>query len=101
MADKIEKVRNKKGGARPCAGRPKGVPNKIGISFKNMIENAVNKLGGEDWLVSVGVSDPKAITSLMGKCMPTVVAGDPENPINHAVCFLPEKTPFTANVNKS
>jgi hypothetical protein len=82
----------KNGGHGNPAGRPKGVPNSTSISVKNMVLGALDKLGGERWLVKVATEDPKSFMPLLSKCMPTVVAGDPENPINHAVCFLPEKT---------
>jgi len=94
MGNLSEKVN---GGRRPGAGRKPGVPNKIQMSVKEMVLGALHELGGQKWLKKVAAEDPKAFIPLITRCMPTVIAGDPENPLSHAVAFLPEKTPFSVS----
>jgi len=68
--------RLKNGGARPGAGRPKGAQNKIPLALKEMILRALDKLGGEDYLVTLGVENSSAFASLVGKVLPTTLAPD-------------------------
>lgn len=70
-----------KGGKRQGAGRKKGVPNKITKTVREAIINAFFAGGGEAYLRRLMTSDPKAFCTLLGKTMPTVVAGDAENPV--------------------
>jgi hypothetical protein len=66
--------RLKNGGARPGAGRPKGSQNKIPVALKEMILRALDKLGGEDYLVTLGIENSSAFSSLVGKVLPTTLA---------------------------
>lgn len=65
-----------KGGARPGAGRKKGVPNKLTMDVKTAIVEAFDKAGGVDYLVGVASDDPKAFCALLGKIIPTEVKAD-------------------------
>jgi Family of unknown function (DUF5681) len=58
------------------AGRPKGVPNKVTTSLKDMILNALNKAGGEDYLARLAIENSSAFSSLVGKVLPTTLAAD-------------------------
>lgn len=72
---------NLKGGSR------KGVPNKNTAQLKDMILGALDRSGGVDYLVE-RANDPKtasAFLTLVGKVLPMTIAGDPANPLQHAI----------------
>jgi hypothetical protein len=62
-------------------GRPKGSPNRINKALKEMILGALDKAGGEAYLVQQAQTNPNAFMTLVGKVLPMTVAGDPENPL--------------------
>lgn len=66
-------------------GRQKGTPNKATKELKDMILGALDGQGGEEYLQRVADSHPAAFLALVGKVLPMQVAGDPDNPIKHAV----------------
>jgi hypothetical protein len=70
------------GGAREGAGRKAGIPNKNNQQLRDMILNALDKSGGEDYLVEQAQKNPTAFLTLIGKVLPTTIAGDKNNPIN-------------------
>lgn len=57
-------------------GRPKGSPNKNTAALKDMILNALDKAGGEDYLITQAEDNPTAFMTLIGKVLPTTLAGD-------------------------
>ena len=67
----------------PGPGRPKGCKNKVPSDIKAMIIGALENGGGQEWLEKQMEQNPNAFMTLLGKILPTQVAGDPENPINH------------------
>lgn len=69
------------GGARPNAGRPKGVPNKLTTDVKEMILAALNGAGGADYLQRQANENPASFMTLVGKVLPMTVAGDKDAPI--------------------
>jgi len=73
------------GGARPGSGRPKGVPNKLTRDVKEAILAAFDKVGGPEYLANQATQNPQAFMTLLGKVLPTQIAGDKDNPIVHAV----------------
>lgn len=62
-------------------GRPKGSPNKITGQLKEMILGALDKAGGEAYLVKQSDENPTAFLTLVGKVLPLQVSNDPENPL--------------------
>lgn len=62
-------------------GRPKGSPNKISAQLKDMILNALDKAGGEDYLQRQAEENPTAFLSLIGKVLPMQVTGGNGGPI--------------------
>jgi|JI6StandDraft_1071083.scaffolds.fasta_scaffold166979_2 hypothetical protein len=72
-----------KGKAGP--GRPKGVPNKITTDLKRAILEAAEAAGGEGgtvgYLTAQAAANPAAFLTLIGKVLPTTVAGDPDSPL--------------------
>ena len=73
-------------------GRPKGVPNKASKALKDAILNALDRAGGEDYLLMVAQSDPRTFATLLGKVLPMQIAGTDENgnaaPLSLAVKFI-------------
>jgi hypothetical protein len=55
------------------------VPNKVTTSLKAKILAALDKLGGEDYLVALGRENSSAFTSLVGKVLPTTLSADESN----------------------
>jgi hypothetical protein len=70
MSDKIGQ--NTRG--RAGLGRPKGVPNKITGSMKEMILEAFEKAGGAEWLAKQADENPVAFMGLLGKLLPSDIA---------------------------
>lgn len=75
----------KKGEKKPGQGRPKGSLNKNNQQIRDMIAEALDGVGGVDYLMDCA-QDPKtkaAFLGLIGKVMPIQVQGDKENPLQH------------------
>jgi hypothetical protein len=60
-------------------GRPKGVPNKVTTKLKDMILNALDKAGGEEYLCEQARESPSAFLALIGKVLPTTLQGTGED----------------------
>jgi hypothetical protein len=70
-----------RGGARPGAGRPKGAPNKLSQDLRAMILGALDAVDGQTYLEGVAKSDPRTFCALLGRILPTTLAGDEANPL--------------------
>jgi hypothetical protein len=57
-------------------GRKKGSVNKSTKAIKDMILAALDKTGGENYLVRQSEENPVAFMGLLGKIMPTQITGD-------------------------
>ncbi|MBO0358618.1 hypothetical protein J0X19_11735 [Hymenobacter sp. BT186] len=68
-------------GQPKLGGRKKGTPNKISSDVKGMVLGALNKAGGEEYLLRQSKENPTAFMTLVGKVLPTTLAGDKENPV--------------------
>jgi hypothetical protein len=66
--------RYKNGGARPGAGRPKGSPNKLSQSLKEMILASLDDVGGRKYLARLAIENSSAYSSLIGKVLPTTLS---------------------------
>src|SRR5262249_83912 len=62
--------RFKNGGRRPGAGRPKGSPNKLSQSLKEMILASLDDVGGRKYLARLAIENSSAYSSLIGKVLP-------------------------------
>ena len=69
----------KKGEKRQNQG--KRGPNKVTQALKDMILGALDNLGGQEYLQRQGEENPVAFMTLLGKVLPTTLAGDPSNPV--------------------
>lgn len=71
-----------RGGKREGAGRKSGVPNKITADLKAAIMQAFENVGGSDYLTTLAGSHPQVYCALLGKVLPTALAGaDGEGPV--------------------
>ena len=62
-------------GTRPPGGSRKGVANKISADVRAMILAALEQAGGEDHLLAQATANPRAFLGLLGRLIPTQVAG--------------------------
>lgn len=88
MAEKESKKSNNsngRGGARPNAGRPKGSLDKGNAMIREMIVEALDELGGVEYLKTTAASHPAAFLSLLGKVMPVQIAGEGGGPVKHSL----------------
>ena len=69
-------------------GRPKGIPNKTTQNVKEAIERAFEKLGGTDYLVHVGQSDPRTFCALLSRLLPTKLSNADGSPLLAALTEL-------------
>jgi hypothetical protein len=56
------------------AGRPPGSLNKTTLALKEAVLSALDKLGGDEYLVRLGIENSSAFASLLGKVLPTTLA---------------------------
>jgi len=72
-----------KGGARPGAGRKPGTPNKITADIRQAIMSALDRAGGEDYLLNLARTDPRVFVTLLAKTVPTNVIADVNATVRH------------------
>ena len=77
-------------------GRPKGSQNRLTIQVKEAILQAFDALGGVDYLVEVGRSEPRAFLVLLGKILPTEINGSLQTGIINVVTGI-ERAPNEAS----
>lgn len=70
-------------------GRPKGSANKITADLKRAILEAAEAAGGPlgtvGYLTVQASANPASFMALLGKVLPTTIAGDKANPIRHVI----------------
>jgi len=71
----------KKGEKRPGQGRPKGSVNKDTALIRDMIAQALDEVGGVQYLATVAQTHPGPFLALVGKVMPVQVTGANGGPI--------------------
>src|SRR5215203_1912784 len=62
-------------GTQPPGGSRKGIPNRITADVRAMILAALDRAGGEDYLLEQATANPKAFMSLLGRIIPTQITG--------------------------
>lgn len=87
QASTAKKRGNPKGTLPPNAGkgRKPGTPNRVTKALKDMILGALNEKGGQEYLAKQADENPVAFMALLGKVLPTTLAGDPNAPLSVAV----------------
>jgi hypothetical protein len=80
-----EKQTLKIGAGKAGPGRPKGVPNKANGLLKDAIIAAAEAAGGSGGVVGYltlqATENPGPFMALLGKVLPTQIAGDADNPM--------------------
>lgn len=61
---------------RKTGGRKKGTPNKLTKELKDLILGALDKSGGEQYLIDQAKENPTAFLTLVGKVLPMTVNAD-------------------------
>jgi hypothetical protein len=69
-------------------GSRKGIPNRTTQNIKEAIEGAFDRLGGVDYLVTVGKNDPRTFCALLSKLLPTKLANADGSPLLAALTEL-------------
>ena len=69
-------------------GSRKGIPNRQTVAIKDAIERAFDKLGGTDYLVTVGRNDPRTFCALLSRLLPTKLANADGSPLLAALTEL-------------
>ena len=69
-------------------GSRKGIPNRTTQNIKEAIEGAFDRLGGVDYLVKVGQSDPRTFCALLAKLLPTKLTNADGSPLLAALTEL-------------
>jgi hypothetical protein len=78
-------------GTRPPGGSRKGIPNKITADVRAMILAALDRAGGEDYLLAQAHDNPRAFLSLLGRILPTQVTGKDDAPLIPGHAADPER----------
>lgn len=70
-------------GLPKTGGRQKGTCNGDTAKLRELILNALDKAGGEEYLYQQAIQNPSQFLTLIGKVLPkdVNVGGQPENPI--------------------
>jgi hypothetical protein len=68
MTDKVPKTASKR--PQPKGGSRKGKPNKTTAAIKEMIEGALQDVGGQAYLAKQAEENPSAFMGLVGKILP-------------------------------
>ena len=100
MAEKVSK-KSGPGGKRPGAGRPKGAVDKGNALIRELIVNALDDLGGVEYLKSTAMSHPAAFLSLLGKVMPVQLEGAGGGPVKTDNHWTIELVQSNANAKDS
>ena len=53
--------------------------------MRDLVLGALDRAGGEDYLVQQAQTNPTAFLTLVGKCLPTKVEGDAQQPVTIVV----------------
>ena len=69
------------------AGRPKGVPNKVTTSLKEMILGALEDAGGRQYLARLAIENSSTFSSLVGKVLHTTIAASESNGVGVKMVF--------------
>lgn len=81
MAQTVLAPEKRIGTGKPGPGRPAGVPNAMTGQLRQMVVDALEAVGGVDYLAAQAILNPGPFLALVGKTMPLQLTGDMENPV--------------------
>lgn len=58
---------------------------RLNAAVRDLVLGALDRAGGEDYLVQQAQTNPTAFLTLVGKCLPTKVEGDAQAPVTFVV----------------
>src|SRR3954452_23545723 len=70
-------------------GRQKGTPNKVSAQLKEMILGALDDAGGQKYLTRMAREQPGPFLTLLGKVLPTTLAGEHNAPLVTRIELIP------------
>jgi hypothetical protein len=68
-------AKGKAPGSPKTGGRVAGTPNKVNKALKDMILGALDDVDGQKYLAKQAIGNPVAFMSLLGRVLPTTLAG--------------------------
>ena len=71
-------------------GKPKGAVNKTTKALKDMILGALDKAGGEDYLLEQAHNNPGAFLTLIGKVLPQDIKASVTTTLTQRVVEVPK-----------
>lgn len=83
MSEKQPKKTTGRGGARPGGGRPKGSLDKGNALIREMIAQALDQVGGVEYLAETALTHQAAFLALVGKVMPVQITGEGGGPVQY------------------
>lgn len=87
-------------GQEKLGGRRKGTPNKNTAEIRAMVVAALDKAGGEQYLVDQAKAHPKAFLTLVAKLLPTQVTGEDGGALEIALTEAIKKGQERANTGR-
>ena len=61
------------------------MPNKVTADIKAMVLGALDRAGGEEYMLEQARSNPNAFLTLVGKVLPTQITGPNDGPVQISV----------------
>lgn len=71
-----------------AGGRVKGTPNKLTSRMREIAMNSLERVGGEDYLISVAETDPKAYLAFIGRFVPSEMLASVHAQVDTEVSFV-------------
>lgn len=84
---------------RQGGGRTPGVPNKLNHSIKEMVEKALHKAGGVEYLTAQAHQNPVAFMGLVGRVLPLQLAGHDGGKLEVEFRWKDDSEPATVTID--
>lgn len=72
-------------------GRQKGTPNKVTRAVRELVVEALDDVGGKDWLIKLAKEDPKTFSGLIGRVIPTQIEGQLDTSVTFNTVYETKK----------
>ena len=71
-------------GTPKTGGRAKGTPNKVSLTIKEQLLEALGEVGGVEYLKKIAREDPRTFCGLIGRILPTQSDGNAEQSLSRS-----------------